>query len=93
MTKNNTANTMPICRKSSSSSQRKLTEWNEFVAIMMPMLCRIERDKPQLMRRKLPSELLAEIGALWKIRKNALRSDVNRINIQMHVQNVRSVCV
>jgi hypothetical protein len=47
---------------------RKITTYNLFVREHMPILSAIEREKVWEERRK-PTELMKEIGAMWRIKK------------------------
>lgn len=69
------------------SSLIKHSDWNEFFAVMMTMLTKIERDRPVAIR-KTPFKLVAEVGKLWKLRENAVICDPNGINSQMRVANI-----
>lgn len=48
---------------------RKITTYNLFVKEHMPILCEIEREKIWEERRK-PSELMKEIGIMWRNKKD-----------------------
>jgi len=65
----------------------KHSDWNEFFAVMMTMLTKIERDRPVAVR-KTPVKLVAEVGKLWKLREKAVMCDPNGINTQMRVANI-----
>lgn len=69
------------------------TDWNNFVAQMMPVLCAIEREKSDITHKRLPSELIVEIARLWDVRKNAMKNDSNAINTRVCVSSMRGIWV
>lgn len=65
----------------------KHSDWDDFFAVMLNMLTKIERDRPVAIR-KTPVKLVAEVGKLWKLRENAVMGDPNGINTQMRIANI-----
>lgn len=70
----------------------KHSDWDDFFAVMLNMLTKIERDRPVAIR-KTPVKLVAEVGKLWKLRENAVMGDPNGINTQMRVANIGGVWI